>query len=66
MPGATHHVLDAAVLALCVLPDGDQVDVSVGRLVALDGDAGPHVGVQVKGLPEKQVHGGVSRGDRRL
>lgn len=66
MPGATHHVLDAAVLALGVLPDGDQVDVSVGCLVALDGDTGPHVGVQVKGLPEKQIHGGVSRGDGRL
>lgn len=59
-------MFDAAVLALRVLPDGDQVDVGVRRLVALDGDAGPHVGVEVEGLPEQQVHGGVSGGDGGL
>jgi len=62
----THHMLDAAVLALRVLPDGDQVDVCVWRLVALDGYAGSHIGVQIEGLPEQQVHGGVARGDGRL
>lgn len=62
-PPFTHHVFDAAVLALRVLPDGDQVDIGVRSLVALDGDAGPHVCVQVKGLPEQQVHGGVTCSD---
>lgn len=61
-----HHVFDAAVLALRVLPDGDQVHVRVRRLVALDGDAGTHVGVKVKGLPEQQVHGRVAGSDGRL
>lgn len=46
-------MFDAAVLALRVLTDGDQVDVGVRGLVALDGDAGPHVGVKVKGLPQQ-------------
>lgn len=59
-------MFDAAVLALRVLPDGDQVDVCVRRLVALDGDARSHVGVEVKGLPEQQVHGGVAGGDGGL
>lgn len=62
-PPFTHHVFDATVLALRVLPDGDQVDIGVRSLVALDGDAGPHVCVQVKGLPEQQVHGGVTCSD---
>lgn len=62
-PPFTHHVFDAAVLALRVLPDGDQVDIGVRSLVALDGDAGPHVCVKVKGLPEQQVHGGVTCSD---
>ena len=59
-------MFDAAVLALRVLTDGDQVDVSIRSLVALDGDAGSHVGVKVEGLPEQQVHGGVTCSDGRL
>lgn len=63
---STHHVFDAAVLALRVLPDGDQVDVGVRRLVALDGNARSHISVKVKGLPQQQVHGGVTSGDGGL
>lgn len=59
-------MFDATVLALRVLSDGDQVHVGVRGLVALDGDAGSHVGVEVKGLPEQQVHGGVACSDRCL
>lgn len=59
-------MLDAAVLALRVLSDSDQVHIGVWRLVALDGNTGPNIGIQVEGLPEQQVHGWVSRCDRRL
>lgn len=53
-------MFDAAVLALCVFTDGDQVNIGVRRLVALDGDTGSHIGIEVKGLSEEQVHGGVT------
>ena len=59
-------MLDAAVLSLCVLPDGDQVDVGVGCLVAFDGHTGAYVGIEVKGLPQQQVHGGVASSNRSL
>lgn len=49
-------MLDAAVLALGVLADGDDVHVRVGRLVALDGHAWTHVGVKVKGSAQQQIH----------
>jgi len=45
---ARHHlVLQAGVLALGVLADGDQVDVVVARLVARQREARPHVCVQL-------------------
>lgn len=59
-PPSTHHMLNATILALRVFPDGDQVHVGVRCLVAFDGDARPHIGVKVKGLPEQQVHGGMA------
>lgn len=62
----THHVLDAAVLALRVLSDGDQVNVGVRGLVPLHGDTRSYVGVEVEGLPQQQVHGGVTCSDGRL
>jgi hypothetical protein len=43
-----HLVLQAAVLPLSVLPDGDQVDIVVLGLVAGKAEAGPHVGIQVQ------------------
>lgn len=43
-----HFVLQAAVLALCVLPDGDQVNVIVLGLVPGQAEARPHVGIQVE------------------
>lgn len=60
---STHDVFDAAVFSLRVLSDGDQVDVGVRRLVALDGNARPHVSVKVEGLSQQQVHGGVACSD---
>ena len=41
-------VLDARVFSLGVLADGDQIDVVVQGLVAFDGFAGSHVGVQTE------------------
>lgn len=49
-------MLDAAVLALGVLADGDDVHVCVGGFVALDGHAGTHVGIKVKGSTQQQIH----------
>lgn len=49
-------MLNAAVLALGVLADGDDVHVCVGRFVALDGHAWTHVGVKVKGFTQQQIH----------
>jgi hypothetical protein len=62
---AHDFMLDAAVLALRVLPDEDRVDVVKGGLVALDGDAGTDVGVQVKGAAEGEVQGDVPLADGR-
>ena len=59
-------VLDARVFALGVLPDQRDVDVVVGRLVAGDGLAGPHVGEEVEGSPEGQVQRDVAFADGRL
>ena len=65
-----HHaaddlVLDARVLALRVLADGDEVDVVVERLVALDRLARPHVGVEAEFLAERQVEGAEALADGR-
>lgn len=65
-PSGTHHVLDAAVLALSVLADGDDVHIRVGSLVALDGHARAHIGVQVKGFTQQQIHGRVPCSNRGL
>ena len=63
---SSYHVFNATVLSLRVLANGDQVDVGVGGLVTLDGHAGTHVGVEVKGLPQQEVHGGVASCDGGL
>ena len=64
-PRCSGRPLDARVLALRVLPDGDQVDVVVERLVALDRLAGPHVGVETELLSELQVQGSETLSDGR-
>lgn len=61
-----YHMFYPAVFPLCVLPDGDEVHVRIRRLVALNGDAGADVGVQVKGLPQQQIHWGMTGGYRCL
>lgn len=48
-------VLNARVLTLGVLADGDHVDVVVQRLVALEAAAGSNVGIQVELLAQGQV-----------
>ena len=53
-------MLDTGVLALGVLADENGVDVVVGGLEALDGDAGTNVGKKVEGPAEGQVQGNVA------
>ncbi len=50
-------MFDPAVFSLSVLPDGDQVHISVGGLVALNGHTGAHISIEVKSFPQQQVHG---------
>ena len=54
-------VLNARVFSLRVLPDGDQIDVIVQSLVALDGLAGADVGVQAELLAKGKVEGPVKK-----
>lgn len=51
-----YHMLYATVFSLSVLPDSDQVHVSIWGLVALNGYAGANVSIEVKGFPQQQVH----------
>lgn len=53
-------MFNPTVFPLCVLPNGDKVDVCVGRLVALDGNTRAHVGIEVKGFPQEKIHRGVT------
>lgn len=56
----SYHMFNPTVFSLSVLPDGDQVHVGVGGLVALNGHTGAHIGIEVKGLPQQQVHRGMA------
>lgn len=49
-------MFNPTVLSLSVLPDGDQVHISVGGLVTLNGHTGAHISIEVKGFPQQQVH----------
>lgn len=53
-------MFNSTVFSLGVLPDCDQVHISVGGLVALNGHAGPHISIEVEGFPQQQVHGGMA------
>lgn len=53
-------MFNPTVFSLSVLPDGDQVHICVGGLVAFNGRTGAHIGVEVKGFPQKEVHGGMA------
>lgn len=46
----------ATVFSLGVLPDSDQVHISIRGLVTFNGYAGAHIGIEVKGFPQQQVH----------
>lgn len=59
-------MFNPTVFSLSVLPDGDQVHISVGGLVALNGHTGAHIGIEVKGFPQQQVHRWMASGYRRL
>lgn len=61
-----NDVLDTRVLALGVLADQDRVDTVVGRLEALDGAAGAHVGEEVECAAEGKVEGDVTLANGRL
>lgn len=56
----SYHMFNPTVFPLSVLSDGDQVHISVGGLVALDGHTGADIGIKVKGFPEQQVHRGMA------
>lgn len=58
-------VLDAGVLALGVLTDGDHVHIVVQRLVALETAAGTHVGVQIELLAQGQIQRPMALADGR-
>lgn len=49
-------MLDPTVFPFSVLPDGNQVHISVGGFVALNGHARSHISIQVKRFPQQQVH----------
>lgn len=53
-------MFNPTVFSLSVLPDGDQVHISVRGFVALNGHTGAHIGIEVKGFPKQQVHRGVT------
>lgn len=59
-------MLNPTVFSLSVLPDGYQVHVTVGGLVALNGHTGTHIGIQIKGFPQQQVHRRVASSYWRL
>ena len=49
-------MFNPTVFSLSVLPDGDQVHISVRGLIALDGHTRTHIGIEVEGFPQQQVH----------
>lgn len=51
-----YHMFYATVFSLCVLPDSDQVNISVWGLVAFNRYTGAHIGIEVKGFPQQKVH----------
>lgn len=59
-------MLNPTVFSLSVLPNGDQVHISVRGFVALNGHARSHVSVQVKRFPQQQVHGWMAGSYRRF
>lgn len=54
MEGYIYLMLQAAVLALCVLSNDDNVNVLVAGLNPRQGPAVHHVGIQVQTGPERQ------------
>lgn len=52
----SHHMFNPTVFSLCVFSDGDQVNIRVRGLVALNGYTGAHIGIEVKCFPQQQVH----------
>lgn len=53
-------MLNARVLSLSVLTDEDSVDIVIGRLEALNGQARADVREQVEGPAQRQVKGNVT------
>lgn len=51
-----YHMFYATVFSLSVLPDSDQVHIIVWGLVAFNRYTGAHIGIEVKGFPQQQVH----------
>lgn len=50
-------MLQATVLAFCVLANGNKIDIIVARFVARNAQARPHIGIQSKLFPQRQVQG---------
>lgn len=49
-------MFNPTVLSLSVFSNGNQVDICVRSLIALNGHTGTHVCVQVERLSKQQVH----------
>lgn len=49
----SYHMFNPTVFSFSVLPNGDQVYVSVGGLVALNGHTRAHISIEVKGFPQQ-------------
>jgi len=61
-----HNVLNARVLALCVLADQNSVDIVVGGLATGNGPAGTEVGKKVEGTAKGEVKRNVALANRSL
>ena len=59
-------MFNPTVFSLSVLPDGDQVHISVRGLIALNGHTRTHIGIEVEGFPQQQVHRWVASSYWRL
>lgn len=60
---ATYLVLDTRILSLSVLTNEHSVDIVIGSLETLDGDARSDVGEQVEGSAKSQVERDVPLAD---
>lgn len=59
-------MFNSTVLSLSVFSYGNQVNIRVRSLIALNGYTGTHIGIQIKSLSQQQVHGRMAGSNRGL